>query len=80
MQQLKASKMPIKKTVEVVKVPEPGPDPIMHSDIQSIFEVIDAIKPEERPTALDSILDLTYSKNLGYYLVDKIASTQQLID
>ena len=55
--------MPVKKVVEVKKVPEPEPDPIMHTDIVNIFKVIDAIKPEERSMALDNLLDFTYSKD-----------------
>ena len=43
-------------------MPEPEPDPIMHSDIHSMLEIMDAFKPEERPKVLDNLLDFTYSK------------------
>ena len=62
MKELKQACEKVEKKVEVVHIPEPEPDPIMHSDIHSILEIMDAFKPEERPKVLDNLLDFTYSK------------------
>ena len=61
-----------KKKKKVVKppTPEPEPDPITHMDIHSVFELMDGFKPHERTKVIDILLDFTYSKFQGTYLLD----------
>ena len=52
----------------------------MCSDIHSVFELVDAFQPDERSKVIDILLDFTYSKDQGSYLVDQIGHIQGLLE
>ena len=69
-----------KKKVEAAVEAEPEVDCLLHTKVHSVYQLLDAFRPPERAEVVKALLDFSFSKDKGSFLVTEIGRIQGLME